>query len=463
MHSFSFQSQFKTTKAKLFDWHKKTFALERLTPPWESIKVKERIYEGNNFIDGGRIRLQHELIPLIKLNWNLIHKNYSEGNHFTDYMIKGPFKYWEHQHIFEDSGDSCSLIDDIKFDFFTSNKMIAEKIKYKLHKSFHYRHKILKRDIEDENRNQFHEKLVLITGGDGMIGSHLIPMLNSMGYGIVQLKFSDNLCETKHHDFYKISWNPYKDHLPILPKEISEKIKFGVNLSGENILGLYTENKKNKIRESRIISTNSLKIFLEKNNISLESMIHASATGYYGNNMNTNLDESTPKGSGFLSDTTEEWEYYQNHFSSLSNRVINLRIGAVLSIKGGFLKNIYRPYMFGLGIGIDSNNYVSHISIEDLVRAICFIMKNDKLSGVINAVSPNPIKMSDIFNDLNNVLKPLINFKISERLVGKFIGEIGKSLALSNQNIIPKKLLNNNFIFLNNLFIKSLKNEFGQD
>ena len=119
--------------------------------------------------------------------------------------------------------------------------------------------------------------------------------------------------------------------------------------------------------------------------------------------------------------------------------------------------------MFGLGIGIDSNNYVSHISIEDLVRAICFIMKNDKLSGVINAVSPNPIKMSDIFNDLNNVLKPLINFKISERLVGKFIGEIGKSLALSNQNIIPKKLLNNNFIFLNNLFIKSLKNEFGQD
>ena len=117
MHSFSFQSQFKTTKAKLFDWHKKTFALERLTPPWESIKVKERIYEGNNFIDGGRIRLQHELIPLIKLNWNLIHKNYSEGNHFTDYMIKGPFKYLNSVWIFEKLNNSCKVTFELNYEF----------------------------------------------------------------------------------------------------------------------------------------------------------------------------------------------------------------------------------------------------------------------------------------------------------------------------------------------------------
>ena len=140
----------------------------------------------------------------------------------------------------------------------------------------------------------------------------------------------------------------------------------------------------------------------------MECVIHASASGFYGNSDIKN-DEDSKKGQGFLSDTTEEWELYQNKFSDIADRVINLRIGAVISRKGGFLKNVLLPYNLKLGIGINSNNYVSYISIEDLCRSISYLMKNIDIEGVVNAVSPSPIKLIDIFKEINLIKKPIID------------------------------------------------------
>ena len=465
MNKFSFQSLVNLNIRKVFDWHKNTFALERLTPPWDLVNVSKRHYINSYpLINGGTIEIKQRIFPLINLKWKLIHQEYSEYKKFTDLMLRGPFKFWRHEHIFQGNDLETNIIDQIEYKAHLSNDLLNSFIKRKLNKSFEYRHKILNRDLNDKNFNQDDSKYVLIIGGSGLVGSHLIPLLNSLNYKIIQLKFSPNKSEELiTNDFHKLIWNPYTNNFPKIPKDISDKIKFAINLSGENILGLATKSKKKLILESRLKSTHSLKNFLIKNKIKLECAIHASATGFYGDNSNIENDENSKKGEGFLSDTTEEWEYCQNKFTDIADRVINLRIGAVISRKGGFLKNILLPYNLKLGIGINSNNYISHISIEDLCRSISYLMKDSRIKGVVNAVSPSPIKLSDIFKEIKLIKKPIFNFNLPSKLIRKISDEISKELIFSNQYILPCKLIESNFNFLHKTFGNSLSYEFGVD
>ena len=463
MNEFSFQSKINLNVKKVFDWHKNTFALERLTPPWDFVSVNKRQFINSYpLINGGKIEIKQKIFPLVNLKWKLIHQDYSENKKFTDLMLKGPFKFWRHEHIFQEKNLETNMIDKIQYKMHLSNDSLNSFIKNKLNKSFEYRHKILKRDLNDINLNEDENKYVLIIGGSGLVGSHLIPLLNSLNYKIIQLKFSSNVSENFiSHDFHKLSWDPYKDHYPEISNEIANKIKFAINLSGENILGLATKSKKKLILESRTKSTYSLKNFLIKNKIKLECVIHASATGFYGGNSDIKNDEDSKKGKGFLSDTTEEWEYYQNKFSDIADRVINLRIGAVISRKGGFLKNVLLPYNLKLGIGINSNNHISYISIEDLCRSISYLMKNVNIKGVVNAVSPSPIKLIDIFKEINLIKKPIIKFNIPSNIIRKVSDDIAKELIFSNQYILPSKLMKSDFNFLHKTFIDSLRYEFG--
>lgn len=463
MNKFSFQSKVNLNINKVFDWHKKTFALERLTPPWDFVKVSNRHFINSSpLINGGSIEIKQRIFPLINLRWKLIHQDYSENKKFTDLMLKGPFKFWRHEHIFNERNLETTIQDEIQYETYLSNNFLNSYIKNKLNKSFEFRHKILKRDLNDENLNEDDDKYVLIIGGSGLVGSHLIPLLNSLNYKIIHLKFSSNENEKFiTHDFYRLSWNPYKNHYPKIPNEIIKKIRFAINLSGENILGLATKSKKKLILESRIKSTDSLKNFLISNKIKLECVIHASATGFYGDNSDKVNDENSKKGSGFLSDTTEEWEHHQNKFIDIADRVINLRIGAVISRKGGFLKNILLPYNLKLGIGINSNNYISYISIEDLCRSISYLMKNINIKGVVNAVSPSPIKLIDIFKEISLIKKPIIKFNIPSNIIRKVSDDVAKELIFSNQYILPSKLIGSNFNFLHKTFMDSLEYEFG--
>ena len=127
------------------------------------------------------------------------------------------------------------------------------------------------------------------------------------------------------------------------------------------------------------------------------------------------------------------------------------------------MKNILLPYNLKLGIGINSNNYISHISIEDLCRSISYLMKDSKIKGVVNAVSPSPIKLSDIFKQIKLIKKPIFNFNLPSKLIRKMSDEISKELIFSNQYILPCKLIESNFNFLHKTFSNSLSYEFGVD
>ena len=144
MNKFSFQSLVNFNVRKVFDWHKNTFALERLTPPWDLVNVSKRHYI-NSFplINGGTIEIKQKIFPLINLKWKLIHQEYSEYKKFTDLMLRGPFKFWRHEHIFQGNNLETNIIDEIEYKALLSNNLLNSFIKRKLNKSFEYRHKIL--------------------------------------------------------------------------------------------------------------------------------------------------------------------------------------------------------------------------------------------------------------------------------------------------------------------------------
>ena len=234
-----------------------------------------------------------------------------------------------------------------------------------------------------------------------------------------------------------------------IPDDISKKIKFVVNLSGENILGIWTKSKKKLIINSRLISTRSLLKVLERNSIKTKCCVHASAVGYYGLNKKLLLDEYDSSGYGFLAETTKEWEKEQNKFRKLTQRNVNLRIGAVLSSKGGLIKQIELPFKAGLGSFIGKgDNFVNWILLEDLVRIIEKSFNNKDYDGAINAVSPEPIQSKDLFYLLAKKYKSKFFINIPSYIPRFFSKELADEIILSSQQISPRKLLKNKYKFL---------------
>jgi len=238
-----------------------------------------------------------------------------------------------------------------------------------------------------------------------------------------------------------IFWNPKQGYIE---QEKLEQISPDViiNLSGEEILGIWTENKKKAIVESRIQSTKLLSESVSKLSKQPSVFISASGASYYGTNTkNEFVDESSPNGTSFLSRVTREWE---DSIQSLHCRVVTLRIGLVLDNSGGFFGSMLPQFKFGLG-GVmgTGQQYMSWISLTDLVRAIEFIIVTPTIEGPVNMVSINPCTNYQFTKTLGNVLwRPTICWIPEFVLKSSYwiIGDLVYETALANLKVYPKKI-----------------------
>src|SRR5712692_9875246 len=237
---------------------------------------------------------------------------------------------------------------------------------------------------------------VLISGASGLIGSALVPSLESHGYEVTRLVRS----ETRETN--AVQWDP----LHPIPPELVAGFDAVIHLSGESVAGRWTAAKKARIRESRVVSTTNLSEALAKSERPPKTFICASAIGYYGNRDDEILTEESPSGAGFLSQVCREWEAATEPAAKADIRTVNLRTGIVLSRSGGALKQMLLPFRLGLGGRIGSGRqWWSWIHIEDFVAAVHHILQSDSASGPINMVSPNPLTNSEFTQILAGVLK----------------------------------------------------------
>jgi uncharacterized protein len=208
--------------------------------------------------------------------------------------------------------------------------------------------------------------------------------------------------------------------------------------------------KKQRILESRINSTRLLCDSLIKLANPPSTLICASATGFYGNQGNEVLTEESKQGFGFLSDVCRKWEESTETARDAGIRVVNTRFGVVLTPKGGMLQKLLALSRFGLGLRLgDENQYISWVSIEDVIGSIFYSIINSSIRGPVNVVSPNPVTNLEFSKTLARIVQSKIMLPISQKLARMMLGELADAMITSSALVVPNKLSSAGYRFVN--------------
>lgn len=282
---------------------------------------------------------------------------------------------------------------------------------------------------------------VLVTGGSGFIGSRLVPSLVDRGYVVSKLTHSSVPMAGM------LTWNPNEG---LLDPATLEGFDAVIHLAGENIAdGRWTDKKKKRILDSRVIGTRLLSQAFSKLKRPPKVFISASAIGYYGSRGDTILTEESGSGQGFLAEVCREWEIASQSAAKVGVRVVNPRIGMILSADGGALKQMLVPFRFGLGGRFGSGKqYMSWIAIDDVIEILILALNKESMKGPVNVVSPEPLTNTEFTRILGEVIHrptviPLPSF--AARLV---FGEMADELLLCSTRVEPKRLQQEGYQFL---------------
>lgn len=189
----------------------------------------------------------------------------------------------------------------------------------------------------------------------------------------------------------------------------------------------------------------------------------ASAIGYYGNRGNNELSEKDDKGSDFISMVCDEWEKSAQIALKNDIRTVLLRIGIVLSPMGGALKRLLFPFNFRFGTKIGSGSqYMSWVTIDDVLGAINHILHNESLKGAVNIVSPYPVTNAKFVKILAGILEHNIIFTIPEALINLVFKDMGREVLLSSTRAMPEKLINSGYRFRYSELEHALKHLLGR-
>jgi uncharacterized protein (TIGR01777 family) len=220
-------------------------------------------------------------------------------------------------------------------------------------------------------------------------------------------------------------------------------------LAGESVAAhRWSAKVKQEIRDSRVRGTTLLCETLACMAKKPTALVSASAIGYYGDRGDEPLDETSPRGSGFLAEVCEEWEAATKSARDANIRVVNLRIGVVLSPKGGALATMLTPFKLGVGGVIGSGRqYFSWITLDDLVRTIQFALNASALSGPVNAVAPNPVTNREFTKTLGRVIERPTIVPMPAFAAKLAFGEMADEMFLAGARVSPAALTAAQFQF----------------
>jgi len=282
----------------------------------------------------------------------------------------------------------------------------------------------------------------LVTGGTGFIGSQLVRGLVSAGHTVVVL--------TRNPARHKAR---YGDQVRYIAEfdAIANDTHFTavINLAGEGIGDKrWSRLRKQALRDSRVKLTGRLIQLLERLETRPAVMISGSAVGWYGAHDDAPLTETSAFNPEFTHDLCQAWEDEAARAKVLGIRLCIVRLGIVLGRNGGVLKRLLPPFRFGLGGRMGTGRQVmSWVHLDDVLKAINFLVNRTDLDGVFNLTAPRAVSNADFTRGIGLAISRPTLLPLPGFMVRLLFGEMGDRLLLQGQNVVPARLQAAGFIF----------------
>jgi ligand-binding SRPBCC domain-containing protein len=307
----------------LYEWHMRPGAFERLTPPWEDVRILER--HGTPDEPGYRAVLSMPLGPW-RVRWVAEHRSVEPGVSFVDEQLHGPFHRWEHTHRFREYGSRSVLEDEVEFELpfgWLGQTLGTRGVLRSLERVFRYGHATTVSDIETHLRYRRIPRMkFLVTEASGLVGSTLCPFLTASGHEVVRLLRGRNGVPAPGEGF---SWDPLGDSMD---PALFAGVDAVVHSAG---------------RKTRLLSQALAK--LEKRP---RVMLNVSTVRFYGDRGASLLDESSTQGSGLRAEACANEERATERAVQAGIRVVHLRTGLVLNARGGVPEDTLAALRLGL-------------------------------------------------------------------------------------------------------------------
>ncbi|ORW32859.1 nucleoside-diphosphate sugar epimerase [Mycobacterium paraense] len=415
-------------RADVFAWHARPGAFNRLSPPWQPMRV---VHEAASLADG-----RATLALPGGLRWVAEHQadSYDPPRRFVDAIgSAGPASVparivvrWRHTHEFEDVGDNRTRVID------RVDTPVPASL---LRPMFAYRHRQLADDLAAHRlaaERGLTPKTIAVTGASGLVGSALTAFLRTGGHRVIALvrRAPDSDDERR--------WNPDEPDAELLAG-----VDAVIHLAGASIAGRFSDAHRKAIRDSRIGPTRRLAELLGRTEPRPAVFVSASAIGYYGYDRgDETLTEDSDRGDGFLADVVAEWEDATAPAERAGARAVRVRTGIVQSPRGGTLKLLRPLFAAGLGGRLgDGRQWLSWIGIDDLVDVYHRALWDTELSGPVNAVAPQPVRNEEYTRTLARVLRRPAVLPVPSLGPRLLLGEQGaRELACASQRALPHRL-----------------------
>lgn len=443
---------------QVFAYHTRPGAFERLSPPWEGVRVLKKT---GGIEPGAEVLLELRKGP-VRLQWALEHTQYEENRLFVDEQqgSRGPVASWRHEHRFEPLGSERSALTDVvTFEpplGRLGEIMGASFIEGSLDRLFKFR----KVRLADDLRLHGHLKaarpdrpwVVAISGASGFLGQALQHMLTTGGHEVRTISRSPSA---------DIRWDLARG---TLDAEGLEGVDAVVHLAGESIAGgRWSESKKRAILQSRVDGTQILSRALAGLRSRPAVFVSGSAVGMYGDRGDEVLTEVSPKGKGFLADVCEAWESAARPALDAGIRTVFLRTGVVLSPEGGVLGSMLPPFLMGVGGRVGPGRaFMPWIDRDDWLGLVVHALVTPSVAGPMNATAPTPVTQASFADILGSVLGRPTLLPLPSLAVRGLLGEMGDALLLQGQRARPQVALDSGYVFVRPDLEESLRFQLGR-
>jgi uncharacterized protein len=287
---------------------------------------------------------------------------------------------------------------------------------------------------------------ILVTGSSGLVGTALTSALASAGHTVCRLVRPQSAGGEGAKEGFAVAWDPATGELG----GAGVGADAVVNLAGASIADRrWTAERKALLRSSRIDATRALVNALAKMNARPSVLVSASAIGIYGDRGGETLTEESKPGTDFLARVAQEWEAEAMKAEVLGIRVVLARFGIILARQGGALPKMMLPFKIGAGGKLGSGRqWMSWVTLEDVVAILRFVIENASVGRAINIVSPRPLQNAEFTKSLAKAMHRPALFPAPAFALRLALGEMANALLLSSQRVAPQALEKLGYRFL---------------